>query len=154
MAVHFTWNQVSSLHVAVPSPSHPLRENEGFSLPSIFAGLWQWLVMLAVTFMREEVRTQPCVGIRGLSSFGEATKISGYYKDLFVFSGLLKMQFFGDMSDQSFWNNFYTSRQGNKHFDWFVHFEDVSGYLVPYLPSLYTALIKTFSDSRIVYSKS
>lgn len=92
--------------------------------------------MLAVTFMREEVRTQPCVGIRGLSSFGEATKISGYYKDLYVFSGLLKMQFFGDMSDQSFWNNFYTSRQGNKHFDWFVHFEDISGYLVPYLPSL------------------
>ena len=66
----------------------------------------------------------------------QATKISGYYNDLYVFSGLLKMQFFGDMSDQSFWNNFYTSRQGNKHFDWFVHFEDVSGYLVPYLPSL------------------
>ncbi|CAH3016739.1 unnamed protein product [Porites evermanni] len=55
---------------------------------------------------------------------------------LFTPKGWLKMQFFGDMSDQSFWNNFYTSRQGNKHFDWFVHFEDVSGYLAPYLPSL------------------
>lgn len=38
------------------------------------------------------------------------------------------------MSDQSFWNTFYASRQGNRHFDWFVRFEDVSEYLEPYLP--------------------
>ena len=55
---------------------------------------------------------------------------------IILFSGSLKTRFFGDMSDQSFWNNFYTSHQGNKHFDWFVHFEDVSGYLTPYFPSV------------------
>lgn len=38
------------------------------------------------------------------------------------------------MSDQSFWNNFYASRQGNKLFDWFVRFEDVRAHLEPYLP--------------------
>lgn len=38
------------------------------------------------------------------------------------------------MSDQSYWNNFYASRQGNKHFDWFVRFEDSVEVLKPYLP--------------------
>ena len=38
------------------------------------------------------------------------------------------------MSDQSFWNNFYARRQGDKVFDWFVRFEDVCGHLKPYLP--------------------
>ena len=41
---------------------------------------------------------------------------------------------FGDMSDQSFWNNFYAYRQGDKVFDWFVPFEDVCGHLQPHLP--------------------
>ena len=44
------------------------------------------------------------------------------------------MRFFGDMSDRSFWNSFYASRQGDKRFDWFVHFEDVTGHIAPYLP--------------------
>ena len=41
---------------------------------------------------------------------------------------------FGDMSDQSFWNNFYACREGVKVFDWFVRFEDVCGHLQPHLP--------------------
>lgn len=50
------------------------------------------------------------------------------------FTGLFGMRCFGDMSDQSFWDNFYANRQGDKHFDWFVRFEDVSGHLQSYLP--------------------
>lgn len=38
------------------------------------------------------------------------------------------------MADQSFWNNFYASRQGDKLFDWFVRFDDVRAHLEPYLP--------------------
>ena len=52
----------------------------------------------------------------------------------FFAAGLFRLRCLGDMSDQSFWNTFYASRQGNKHFDWFVRFEDVSEYLEPYLP--------------------
>jgi len=48
--------------------------------------------------------------------------------------GWCGMRFFGDMSDQSFWNRFYARRQGDKRFDWFVRFEDVIGHLDPYLP--------------------
>ena len=55
---------------------------------------------------------------------------------LFSLAGLFGIRSFGDMSDQSFWNNFYASRQGNKGFDWFVCFEDVVGHLVPYLPTV------------------
>lgn len=40
------------------------------------------------------------------------------------------------MSDQSFWNSFYANRQGDKRFDWFVNFDDVAGYLDPYLPNV------------------
>ena len=46
------------------------------------------------------------------------------------------MRFFGDMSDQSYWNRFYASRQGNMGFDWFVRFEDVAGHIDPFLPPL------------------
>lgn len=51
------------------------------------------------------------------------------------------MRGFGDMSDQSFWNNFYASRQGDKLFDWFVRFEDVSEHLEPYLPPVSDAVL-------------
>ncbi len=51
-----------------------------------------------------------------------------------LFAGLFVLRRFGDMSDQSFWNNFYASRQGDKTFDWFVQFEDVRGHFEPYLP--------------------
>lgn len=55
---------------------------------------------------------------------------------IFIFAGLFGIRSFGDMSDQSFWDNFYASRQGNKGFDWFVCFEDIAGHLVPYLPTV------------------
>lgn len=42
------------------------------------------------------------------------------------------MRSLGDMSDQSFWNNFYANRPGDKVFDWFVNFDDVSIYLEPH----------------------
>lgn len=42
------------------------------------------------------------------------------------------MRSLGDMSDQSFWNSFYANRPGDKVFDWFVNFEDVSVYLEPH----------------------
>ena len=51
-----------------------------------------------------------------------------------MLAGFLSRRQFGDMSDQSFWNNFYARRQGDKVFDWFVRFEDVCGDLQPYLP--------------------
>lgn len=51
-----------------------------------------------------------------------------------LFAGFFVMRQFGDMSDQSFWNNFYASRQGDKIFDWFVRFEDICEHLQPYLP--------------------
>ena len=50
----------------------------------------------------------------------------------YCLAALRQIRSLGDMSDQSFWNSFYANRPGDKVFDWFVNFEDVSVYLEPH----------------------
>jgi ubiquinone/menaquinone biosynthesis C-methylase UbiE len=43
---------------------------------------------------------------------------------------------FKDLSDKSFWEQFYSSHLPNKSFDWFLGFDDVKEYLGRYLPPI------------------
>lgn len=70
-----------------------------------------------------------------------ALRARGNIHSMVCGKGLITLRCFGDMSDQSYWNNFYSSCQGNKHFDWFVRFEDAIEYIEPYLPPVSNSFV-------------